>query len=133
MALPSWYSPLLLFFAALFAFVFPFICWGALADPSHLHVHAHFVFAEPFQRDVNNEIAGHPHLPGHHHADRAADDHGGVAGQAQIDTLLVMLLLVLFWTWRYRHFLPVISVGVQTVLGAPIYAPLMATPPPRAR
>lgn len=131
MTLSSWHSALLLFFAALFAFVFPFICWGTLADPGHLHTHAHFVFAEPPQRDVNYGIPSHPHLPGHHHTDPVATEHSDVAGQAQLDTLLVMLLLVLFWAWRYRHFLPVISVGVQTVLGAPLHIPLKATPPPR--
>ncbi|MBI1299027.1 hypothetical protein GC175_29200 [bacterium] len=130
-ALLAWRTVLLLFFAALFAFVFPFICWGALADPGHLHTHAHFVFVEPPQRPVHQEDAWHSHPPGHHHDGHAATEHGDVAGQAQLDTLLLMLLLVLFWVWRYRHFLPVVSVGMQTVLGASIHAPLLATPPPR--
>ena len=33
--------------AALFAFVLPFICWGALATPGHAHAGPHFVFAAP--------------------------------------------------------------------------------------
>lgn len=36
-----------LFFAGLYAFVLPFICWGAQATPGHPHARAHFVFVEP--------------------------------------------------------------------------------------
>lgn len=41
-ALHGW---LLVLYIAYFALILPFICWGALADPSHPHAAAHFVFA----------------------------------------------------------------------------------------
>lgn len=34
-------------YVALFAWVLPFICWGAMADPGHSHRTPHFVFADP--------------------------------------------------------------------------------------
>jgi hypothetical protein len=42
-----WLQFLHLFYAALFALVLPFICWGAQATPGHPHAMAHFVFAAP--------------------------------------------------------------------------------------
>jgi hypothetical protein len=35
------------FYAGLFAFVLPLICWGAQATPGHPHARAHFVFLMP--------------------------------------------------------------------------------------
>ncbi len=42
-----WLYFLHLFYAGLFAFVLPLICWGAQATPGHPHARAHFVFANP--------------------------------------------------------------------------------------
>lgn len=36
-------------YVALFAFILPFICWGALAEPGHPHQIPHFVFADPMR------------------------------------------------------------------------------------
>ncbi len=42
-----WTKALHLFYAGLYAFVLPLICWGAQATPGHPHARAHFVFANP--------------------------------------------------------------------------------------
>lgn len=39
--------PLHLSLAGIFAFILPFICWGALATPGHPHGLPHFVFFAP--------------------------------------------------------------------------------------
>ena len=61
------YRALQLFFAALYAFLLPFICAGAQATPGHPHARAHFVFLEP-------EFADHQRHAG------AMDDMGGDMG-----------------------------------------------------
>lgn len=123
-------TALLLFFVGLFAFVFPFLCWGALADPSHPHAHAHFVFVDPPLRHALTEIVFDP-VHGHFHANNTCGDACDAAGQSQLDTLLVMLLLVLFFAWRVFHHLPAASIGMHTVLGETLHAALTPTPPPR--
>jgi len=52
-----WYKALHLFYAGLYAFVLPLICWGAQATPGHPHLRAHFVFAEPI---VHEELFSQP-------------------------------------------------------------------------
>ena len=47
----AWTKALHLFYAGLYAFVLPFICWGAQATPGHPHARAHFVFVEPNRSD----------------------------------------------------------------------------------
>ncbi|MCB0062242.1 MAG: hypothetical protein KDE19_09010 [Caldilineaceae bacterium] len=42
-----WQRFLLLFYAAHFGGLLPFICWGALAMPGHPHAGPHFVFLPP--------------------------------------------------------------------------------------
>lgn len=42
-----WYKALHLFYAGLYAFVLPLICWGAQATPGHPHARPHFVFTDP--------------------------------------------------------------------------------------
>ena len=42
-----WTKALHLFYAGLYAFVLPFICWGAQATPGHPHARPHFVFVDP--------------------------------------------------------------------------------------
>jgi hypothetical protein len=60
-----------LFYAGLFAFVLPLICWGAQATPGHPHARAHFVFVEPLlsgHTDSNttaNAVLSHSAM-GHH-------------------------------------------------------------------
>lgn len=49
----AWTKALHFFYAGLYAFVLPFICWGAQATPGHPHARPHFVFVDP---------PGHTHL-----------------------------------------------------------------------
>lgn len=42
-----WSKALHLFYAGLYAFVLPLICWGAQATPGHPHARPHFVFTDP--------------------------------------------------------------------------------------
>jgi len=42
-----WLRTLHIFFAGLFAFVLPLICYGAQATPGHPHARAHFIFLPP--------------------------------------------------------------------------------------
>lgn len=51
--LSGWTRALHFFYAGLYAFVLPFICWGAQATPGHPHARPHFVFVDP---------PGHTHL-----------------------------------------------------------------------
>ncbi|MEZ4708719.1 MAG: hypothetical protein R3A44_16035 [Caldilineaceae bacterium] len=60
--IPYLYKALLLFYVGLYAFVLPFICWGAQATPGHPHANAHFVFVDPA---TTTELQAHPL---HHHA-----------------------------------------------------------------
>ena len=43
----QWRKALHLLLVGLYAFVLPFVCWGAQAAPGHPHALPHFVFAEP--------------------------------------------------------------------------------------
>lgn len=59
-----WLRALHLFYAGIFAFVLPFICWGAQATLGHPHARAHFVFADPpmqvmFDRSTTTKSAVH--------------------------------------------------------------------------
>lgn len=45
--LSYWSKALHLFYAGLYAFVLPLICWGAQATPGHPHARPHFVFTDP--------------------------------------------------------------------------------------
>ena len=67
-----WCKFLHLFFAGLYAFVLPTICFGAEATPGHPHARAHFVFVEPLA-EVHSELAVAPHrdLPGACHSHSA--------------------------------------------------------------
>ncbi|MEZ4709932.1 MAG: hypothetical protein R3A44_22185 [Caldilineaceae bacterium] len=82
----------LLAFVFLYAFVLPFICWGALAAPGHPHALPHPVFMDP------------PHPPTPLHAVTDCNDvaaHRGdadshvPAGRATPDTSAVSLLLLI--------------------------------------
>jgi hypothetical protein len=43
----AWSQVFIVGYALFLALGLPFICWGALADPSHPHGGPHFVFADP--------------------------------------------------------------------------------------
>ena len=91
MGLPAITRGVLLSLAFLYAFVLPFICWGALAAPGHPHALPHLVFVDP------------PHLPASLHiatdcndaaAHRDGTDSHAPAGRATPDTSAVSLLLL---------------------------------------
>jgi hypothetical protein len=46
-SLTAWSRAFIVGYALFLALGLPFICWGALADPSHPHGGPHFVFADP--------------------------------------------------------------------------------------
>ncbi|MCB0115209.1 MAG: hypothetical protein R2873_25715 [Caldilineaceae bacterium] len=129
--LSAWQKSLLLVFVGLFAFVFPFLCWGAMADPSHPHAHAHLVFADPPSQSEQLGVVFDP-VHGHFHTNTTCGDACDAAGQSNLDTLLVMLLIVLFFAWRYGLHLPTQTSVAHRLLGHPRHAPLIPTPPPRA-
>lgn len=58
-----------LFYAGLFAFVLPLICWGAQATPGHPHARAHFVFTDPML------VVDEPDHTGEHTAHHAQGQH----------------------------------------------------------
>jgi hypothetical protein len=55
----GWRKALYLFYAGLYAFVLPLICWGAEATPGHPHARAHFVFVAPVLHEHDNLQALH--------------------------------------------------------------------------
>lgn len=67
-------SALQLFFAALYAFVLPFICAGAQATPGHPHARAHFVFLEPELVDHSDHTRAMVHMK-----DEMNDEMGSMA------------------------------------------------------
>jgi hypothetical protein len=57
--LRGWTKALHLFYAGLYAFVLPLICWGAQATPGHPHARAHFVFVDPEQQALDDVASLH--------------------------------------------------------------------------
>ena len=66
-----------LFYAGLFAFVLPLICWGAQGTPGHPHARAHFVFVDPILSGHTDgkatESASLSHSEMGHHGEHAMD------------------------------------------------------------
>lgn len=58
-SLANWQQWVLIGFAFFFGFGAPLICWGAVADPIHPHVAAHFLFFEPPVVPGSSRLAGH--------------------------------------------------------------------------
>ncbi|MEM7530943.1 MAG: hypothetical protein AAF639_02100 [Chloroflexota bacterium] len=52
-----WQRLLLWFYAGLFAFVLPFVCWGAAGHPGHPHTQPHLIFDEPVSLGPNEPVA----------------------------------------------------------------------------
>ncbi len=142
---------LLLLYAALFAFVLPFICWGTAASPDHPHDKSHFVYVEissrsltvhalregPFQEslyaswDAGNGMASldmHPDA-----TDGAAHSaEAPITGRAVPSTLLALLLILIG-----IHHLTVTRLNIYEFVNAPAMPVflsadlLIPTPPPR--
>jgi hypothetical protein len=114
--LRCWQHPLLGLYALLLAGVFPFICWGGVADQHHPHRLPHFVFLEPIDpihalltpdlRNLSPALSGPEEL---HHAHR--HDLGALAdawapatqaplppaGRATPALVIFSLLLLIFY------------------------------------
>ncbi len=130
---------LLLLFAAFFAWIAPLICWGGVADPSHGHAVAHFVFSEP--RSIGHHLktdcaeAGRARgLPRSLEAlnllnqSKEATPSGPARPATVLSTLLISLLFVpISCTYRPRITLqPAPIVPLAFTLALPVQ-----TPPPR--
>lgn len=55
--LRPWQIALSSFYAALFAFVLPFVCFGKLAEPDHPHRFPHLVFVDPPNVGLNGPLS----------------------------------------------------------------------------
>jgi hypothetical protein len=133
-----WLRGLHLFYAGLFAFVLPFICWGAQATPSHPHAKAHFVFVDPpmavmLESTTETTPTAHRTHARENSSTPLPKPVQMPTGRSVPSTLMITLLLLVgtliavlspktdgpgFFTW----------VSVLDV--APFYA-LIPTPPPR--
>ena len=143
---PTVLSILHLGMAGLFAFVLPFICWGAMQTPGHPHPGPHFVFTAPPQirtlpasmtlaewlaRDQSGDLCSSPAGAAGHATGQASN--GLPAGQSMpqplVGTLLLLLLLV---AARWRHGAPpsAFSVTLRHLLGR-LRTILPLIPPPR--
>ncbi len=95
--LRRWQGWLLGIYIGFFALILPFICWGALADPSHPHTRNHFVFAEPPHVEDQNRVA---HIFSRFLAGNPINGNSSLpdqttapmSSQATPDTLLITLL-----------------------------------------
>jgi hypothetical protein len=83
--LPNWQAALLGLYAFLFALVFPFLCWGQLAQPDHPHRFPHFVFASPVVEQAGLALAAAVLTPALACANAHKHDvHTHVHGTAQL-------------------------------------------------
>lgn len=133
-----WLRTLHLFYAGLFAFVLPFICWGAQATPGHPHARAHFVFVDPpMSMMLESATATKPAAHGAH----AGDDSSAPlpkpvqmpAGRSVPSALMITLLLLvgtLIAVLPPKTDGPGFFALFSVPTAAPFYA-LIPTPPPR--
>jgi hypothetical protein len=134
--------------ACFFAFVLPFICWGAVATPGHPHARPHFVFvapeltsgavAAPLQRPTLTETlrrlalaswcgAGAPTQEG------LLEEGHAAAGQSIPAVLAVSLLaplVLLAASLVLLRRLPHFALFLQSLWGRS-FALRLSTPPPR--
>jgi len=120
------------------ALILPFICWGALADPSHPHRGPHFVFSaspgEAALATLGGDICGSLGLNEQAPSPFPTTDiknNNGPVGQSLPDSVLALLVLAAVGGWvftirllRHSQLLPSPSL-------APTYTPLVPIPPPR--
>lgn len=127
---PWWRTASVLFFVVLFAFVLPFVCWGAQATPGHPHARAHFVFLPPApvdqaHHDAQSSAAGAGHA--HPYADTDLP-----AGKATPSVLAIsLLLLIALAALSTLPDDPPAFVRWQPVLRGRRTAPPRVVPPPR--
>lgn len=134
-----------IFFAGLYAFVLPFICWGAQATPGHPHARAHFVFVEPTLSDhgadetTDIEAITHKGMDHQganellHRTSRPAKSQPQPAGRATPSMIGVTLLLLISEQRSLISFnmaRPRFCCWVAFSIARPFVA-LIPTPPPR--
>lgn len=141
-------------YTLLLGFVLPFICWGALADPSHPHRAAHLVFLMPPLRvdaaptiaadeaSRHQEQAGQPRASRHRFDLHQANQHTAApdSSDAQpvgrsVPVQLVSAITIvspLFVAQVLLLFSPILvfSVLARTTV-AHLFDPSVVTPPPR--
>jgi hypothetical protein len=134
-------------YTLLFAFLLPFICWGALAAPGHPHRTPHFVFADPAFNPATQSgkvITADQHSGAHPVTESTTESttepgaichllpKGSVAGRAAPTLLLFSILLLLLtemWTFkRLDH--ATVGCCLQSLL---VQAPFIAVPLPPPR
>ena len=137
----AWTKALHLFYAGLYAFVLPFICWGAQATPGHPHARAHFVFVEPIlseQRAADRAATAaiaHDGTADHgaHTTPQPAESQPRPAGRATPSMLGVTILLLIGGQAMLFPFSlagPGFCYWVAALAAIPFIA-LIPTPPPR--
>lgn len=136
--LPRRQRLVLLAYVALLAFVMPFICWAAWADPAHPHGSPHFVFvAPPGPGETLDKIVWSlQSYCGSPRADIPPEDEAGgtlMAGQSLPDaTLVITALLMLFAGWLLLERLRPSTERASRLCVSTPFTPIVPTPPPRA-
>lgn len=144
-ALPRGQMLFIVGFVFYLALILPFICWGALADPSHPHQTPHFVFSAPAGVQIenaflarlaalSNDICGNPELneqvplpfPSGSEADASVP-----VGQSLPDSMLAILVLAAIGAWAFSVRLLRHSQFLSLPPLSPVFSPLVPTPPPR--
>lgn len=118
-------------YIAYWAFVLPFLCWGAWATPGHPHLHPHFVFSPPLTADDMHDGPGAA-SPHQNHAS-SGDDQDVIAGEStpSIGALSVLALVVAPLS-KQTDLQPVRYECAPVVLFPPGHVVHVATPPPRS-
>jgi hypothetical protein len=118
--------------AGIFAFVLPFVCWGAMATPGHAHAGPHFVFAAPPETrpqlpakmtlaeliawNQSSNLCGEPaHAVEHPTSDPVS---GAPIGQS-VPRVLIGSLLLLMTVLAAQWLLPKERPEFSIMLGAP--------------
>ncbi len=129
-AIRPWQQTILAGYALLFAFVLPFLCFGAVVTPGHPHGHAHFVFSIPKTAHTHpaQAIDADEILPD---SDEQSDTTGTPPFKSTPDLLSFALLLLLLSAPAIVAFVPVAVCRrrlAELLPNPPGLAP--ATPPP---
>jgi hypothetical protein len=145
--LKFWQRSALLAFAILFAFVLPFICWGAFATPGHPHLSAHFVFAAPVQSaqqilastaDRTGAIALHIAAACGLLVEPLSTAESSVDGSPigrstpSMSTAISLIVIVALAAWTLYRAIPWRGDEMRQPLADHLADPHVPTPPPRA-
>lgn len=102
----GWLAWALIAYVLYLGLVLPFVCWGAVGTPGHVHPVAHFVFAPPTITPASaNQLTAQAH--GHPTADPSqAEPDSAPVGQSRPNTTLISLILLVFvgaWLLTIHH------------------------------